>query len=315
MEIEPNNKLREWQVKERWGIDQITLAEYVYKDGLRAYDINGRQIRFFDLYVAAELELIDGLRNGKKIDINDALEHQLEIHAPIIAQFISDDIIDFEREYNLYPAQQTSAQLTEEQTQTFIKSLSMAYISETEISIKSGDKKVRKRDKGKLGFNKEGKAKIWNAFIKVFKSKNHYFNLNETDATSKDSARKYLAEINNKLITFLNKEYRVKISDGFKLYEKVQSEGPGIYQFKFAIDEYIYADKEEFNKLSDEELLSKFKALAIKFKKANNSAGKDADPRTNKIQDKLLTAVKVVRDRKLLDEIDIRIIINPNQQE
>lgn len=108
MELEPNTKLREWQVKERWEIDQIKLAEYVYKDGLRAYDIHGRQIRFFDLQVAAQLEVMAALRDGKILDLNNALENQLVIFAPIIAQFISDDIIDFEREYDLYKTPHTS---------------------------------------------------------------------------------------------------------------------------------------------------------------------------------------------------------------
>lgn len=108
MELEPNTKLREWQVKERWGIDQNKLAEYVYKDNLRAYDINGRQIRFLDLYVAAQMEILATLKDGKKLDLDDALENQLIIFAPLIAQFISDDIIDFEREYNLYNIPQTT---------------------------------------------------------------------------------------------------------------------------------------------------------------------------------------------------------------
>jgi len=292
-----------------------------FRAGLRCYDDEDERIYTFDL--GKRLSFDDIFKPPSETEIK-ILEETLKIsrfkYLEIIAYLNDKCSIDFISLVNNSTTSKTKVdaepapeQLTQEQGQTFIKSLSMAYISDTEISIKSGDKRARKRDKEKLGFCKAGKAKIWNAFIKVFKSENYYFNLNETDAMSKDSARQYLKEINNKLITFLNKEYKVKFPDGFKLYEKVESEGPGIYQFKFAIDEYIYADIEEFKKLSDEDLLSQIKILSIKFKKANNSGGEDANQRTNTIQDKLLTAVTIAKDRKLLDESAIKRLIYTNQ--
>lgn len=110
-ELEPNTKIREWQVKERWGIDQIKLAEYVFEKGLRAADINGRWIRLDEFLIDISLAEFRALREGKEFDADDEFDRQLERWAPRIAQFISDDIINFERDNNLIPAQTPAAEI------------------------------------------------------------------------------------------------------------------------------------------------------------------------------------------------------------
>lgn len=308
--LEPKTILREWQVKERWDIDQIKLAEFVYKDRLRALDINGKPLSIFDFDVAVEVQCMMALRRGEKPDPDNEFKLQLEIFAPLISQFSSDDIIDFERKNNLIHGQQTTEKLDELQAKAFIESLSMSYISDTEIGIKRGDKRMDKVDKITLGFKtKESRAKIWNAFINAFKTKDHYFNLKTTDAPSKDAARKYLEEINNKLIVFLFKRYKIELPDKFKLYEKVTTE-TGSYKFKFNISEYKDADILDLNKLSDEDLLSKINGLAAKYSEIKKSGTKGATKFENQIMDRLHYACQIALQRDLIDNDDVNIILS-----
>ena len=113
MKLEPNTKLREWQVKERWGIDKFKLAEYVWEEGLPAFDKYGRRIPTVEMVV--QLNTIE-LRNEP--------QKQKEFIADQITYFISDDVLNFEYDHGIKPTpakESTPAPQTEPQAENYFK--------------------------------------------------------------------------------------------------------------------------------------------------------------------------------------------------
>jgi len=92
MEIEPNTKLREWQVKERWGIDKLKLAEYVWEKGLPAFDQYGRRIPTVEMVVVLNSP-----------DMRNDPEKQKDFFSDQITYFISDDVLNFEYDHGIKP--------------------------------------------------------------------------------------------------------------------------------------------------------------------------------------------------------------------
>lgn len=88
--IEPDTKVHAYQVKKRWGIDKIKLAEYVWEDGLHAYDEYGRRIPTVEMLV-----------DLKSPDMRNDPEKQKAFIADQIKFFISDDILNFEYDHDL----------------------------------------------------------------------------------------------------------------------------------------------------------------------------------------------------------------------
>lgn len=88
--IEFGTKLHAYDVKKRWGIDKIKLADYVLQDGLRAFDEYGRQI--------PTVEMI-AILNSRELWNNPEL--QKEFIADQIKFFITDDVLNFEYDNDL----------------------------------------------------------------------------------------------------------------------------------------------------------------------------------------------------------------------
>ena len=157
-----------------------------------------------------------------------------------------------------------------------IESLSMTYISDNEIKIRYSNA-TKIYDKKQLGFKKQGNSKIWNEFVKALESKDHFYYVGKSKTASYELAQKNLKDINEKLISFFNKEYPFKLPNNFKLYENVKSEKPGTYKFKFAINNPSDINN-KYDNLSKDDLISKIEKLSEQFSEyEKNGNDKEAD--------------------------------------
>jgi hypothetical protein len=196
--------------------------------------------------------------------------------------FKAEDINHYEAENNIHhitpkdsdtPSPAAKAQPAET---IDIESLSMTYISDNEIKIRHS-KATKIYDKKQLGFKKQGNSKIWNEFVKALESKDHFYYVGKSKTASYELAQKNLKDINEKLISFFNKEYPFKLPNNFKLYENVKSEKPGTYKFKFAINNPSDINN-KYDNLSKDDLISKIEKLSEQFSEyEKNGNDKEAD--------------------------------------
>lgn len=121
---------------------------------------------------------------------------------------------------------------------TFIRSLRIYYVTDQEIKIGTGgNPKVYTRKA--LGFEKASNA--WRELLEILKSSHHLYYTGKAHGacrqrkTTYDARQKTLRLINDKILSFLNNTYPIRLSKEFKIYEHPVSERPGTYKFKFII--------------------------------------------------------------------------------
>lgn len=189
--------------------------------------------------------------------------------------------------------------------ENFIRSLQVAFVSDTEIRIKGGNKNAKKYDKKELGFIKEN-SKIWNEFINILKSNDHYYHVGKARGAKRERKKSYdvgqkiLVEINKKIVPFLNKTYQMQLPQKYKVYELIpeRKEAPGTYRFKFQIKNNSDSDIKGFEELSREELLSQIEALSEKYKLLSKKGDEETENQIYKIKDQLTAAVEIACNNK-----------------
>ena len=201
---------------------------------------------------------------------------------------------------------------------SFIRSLQVSYVSDTEIRIKGGDKNAKIYEKKELGFIKD-KSKTWVAFIQILTSQDHFYRVGKARGAKKkrkesyDVGQKILLEISKKMVFFFNKIYQLQLPEKVKVYELVpdKKEAPGTYRFKFQIEKHNDADIEGFNKLSKEELLEKIEKLSERKLKLSNKGDEEKEAQTEKITNQLYSAVGIALKKEWLQENRARGYLKP----
>jgi hypothetical protein len=184
--------------------------------------------------------------------------------------------------------------------ENFIRSLQVAFVNDTEIRIKGGNKNAKKYDKKELGFIKEN-SKIWDEFINILKSNDHYYHVGKARGAkmvrkkSYNVAQKVLVEINKRLVSFFNETFQLQLPKNYKTYELIpyKNDAPGKYRFKFKIKNNSDADIKGFEKLSKDELLSQIETLSGEYRKLSKEGNEEAEKKILKIKDQLNDAVVI----------------------
>lgn len=165
--------------------------------------------------------------------------------------------------------------------ETFIRSLQISYLDNTEVKIQYKGKRMNYTCES-IGF-RDSKTKGWKTFLEILESTDHVYRLSPAYSINKETQQKVriknydkrlqlLKAINEKFISFLTRQpYEVNFPPNFKLYERQPAQGKGAYSFKFQIP----SDKPSYN--TKDETLRRLKILI------QNAASNEAINHTVKI--------------------------------
>ena len=167
---------------------------------------------------------------------------------------------------------------------TFIRSLQVSYLDNTEIKIQYKGKWMNYTCQS-IGF-RDSKTKAWETFLKILKDENNVYRLGPAHSFNKELKQKARANeydrrlklfqlINKKLISFLTqqyKQYNVSFPPGFKLYEPQPDKGPGVYSFIFTIPSHKPSYKTKDQALRRLETLIEKEASTEKIQQATETA-------------------------------------------
>jgi hypothetical protein len=206
--------------------------------------------------------------------------------------------------------------------ETFIRSMQISFVSNTEIKIKSGNKKSRVFNQKELGFQKNN-SNIWNALIEILKTSDHFYRVGKARGTGKirktsyDVNQKILAGINKKIITFLNKQYDAQLPDNFKVYELVPEgqEAPGIYKLKFQICNLDSLKENDYKDYSKEKLLSEIKKLSSESAKLSSKGDEVSGQKENEKRSQLNSAITIACEKNWLTQNQARTYLHTKQEE
>jgi len=212
-------------------------------------------------------------------------------------------------------ATQTSAQ---DHYDSFIRSLKVCYVSDTEISIKGGGKNAKIYEKKELGFKKNN-SKTWVAFIQILTSQDHFYRVGKARGAKKERKQSYdvgqktLFEISRKMVSFFNKTYQIQLLEKYKVYELVprKQEKPGTYRFKFQITKDGNADREGLEELSRGQLLSKIETLSEQCKMLCYRGDEEGEAKVKKIQNQLDSAIIIASKKGWLEKNRAGGYLNP----
>jgi len=215
-------------------------------------------------------------------------------------------------------ATQTSAQDHDHDHDSFIRSLKVSYVSDTEISIKAGGKNAKTYEKKELGFKKNN-SKTWVAFIQILTSQDHFYRVGEARGAKKERKQSYdvgqktLFEISRKMVSFFNKTYQIQLLEKYKVYELVprKQEKPGTYRFKFQITQDGNADREGLEELSRGQLLSKIETLSEQCKMLCYRGDEEGEAKVEKIKNQLDSAIIIASKKGWLGENRAGGYLNP----
>jgi hypothetical protein len=144
---------------------------------------------------------------------------------------------------------------TEKDSESFICSLQLSFVSDTEIRIKAGDKKSKTYSYKDLGFDRED-TKEWLTLIKILKSEDNLHYIGKAHGTGStaveiggkvskvankvrrkeyDAAHKILRSISKKFVSLLNETHKLQLPDKFHIFELIKNDCPGTYGPKLSL--------------------------------------------------------------------------------
>jgi hypothetical protein len=276
--FEPGTKLHAHEVKKHWGIDKLKLAEYVWEKGLPAFDQYERRIPTVEMVVVLN-----------SFDLKNDLEKQKEFIADQITYFISDDVLNFEYDHGIKPAQAAPVKentpapqtnlLSKAEAEAFIRSMAISYLSDTEVIIKAKNKEVT-ASREDMGF--KASSKPWAMFIKILQDKNHEYHVGIYDNNKNpENLRAYNREIKlfpnfgKKFVAYINNQFSVTLPniDVFKNMKGI--EHAGTYKPEFQ----IYKHKElrqqkDIKSLSQKNTIEILHDLSKQLKREKNETEK-----------------------------------------
>jgi hypothetical protein len=159
----------------------------------------------------------------------------------------------------------------------FIRSLSISYVSDTEISIKVGNKKAENYTCGDMGFKSSENG--WKLLMEVLHDRYHLF---DAGTYSKDKIpeknkrynqrQKWITQFTKKFITFINREHGTQIPDKTKLFENQKNKNrDGLYKPIFQVASNDAINSTDVKKMSKQAVLKKIETLASDRKGEKNA--------------------------------------------
>ena len=193
--------------------------------------------------------------------------------------------------------------------EAFIRSLSVAYLSDTEVSIKVGTKKSKTYSHEDLGYKREN-TKEWLALIQILKSKDHLFHVGVAHGKggqrnkTYDAKRKTLREISKKFVQFLNKVYNQPLPVNFQIFERIKSDRSGTYGPKFTIPAFS-ADHADYSSYSQYDLMAEIEKLKEEMIPLMHRGDKGSEDRLQPMKEQMEAAVMVAVNKKWLGPIHL----------
>ncbi len=125
----------------------------------------------------------------------------------------------------------TTPQRKDSSIDDIISNITIRYEADDSITIQQKGKPQEVVDLTALKFQSGSKKLTWNNFLAVLQSPpNHYWECLE------DRDKKQIKTISNRLIEWMTNNLKIKFSPQYRLYDRVKTEKPGTYSFKFKID-------------------------------------------------------------------------------
>lgn len=149
--------------------------------------------------------------------------------------------------------------LTEDSLESFVRSLTISFENDAEVNIQLPGKSKIPVTAQTIGF-KNSKGITWKEFLKALQTSSNYYRLNKSQ---RDSSKKRLDQISNKLSKYLSRKYDKTLPQGFKMYERVMEAESSVYRFKFKNN---FSDT--FN--DNDSMLEKFSMVAKEYQKNPN---------------------------------------------
>ena len=161
--------------------------------------------------------------------------------------------------------------------EAFMRSLSIAYLSDTEVSIKVGNREPEKYTSREMGFEK--KPKLWQPFIKLLQTTDHKYHVG-TYSRDKDPVKnqnynklvKQLSNFSKLFLSFLNDKFSVSLPMGFNVYQNMKGhEKAGTYKLKFHIvDRHEATQSTDIKMMTETEITNKIRSLSEQLQKKGN---------------------------------------------
>ena len=153
---------------------------------------------------------------------------------------------------------------TGQDTETFIRSLTISYDEEKrKIKIREHGKKAKMHRSDRFKFTK----KTWETFLSIIQESNT-FCVGPAGESKSDTRKEYdrkqaiIKNINKILIKFFCEEFPLQIPESFRLYERDQAKGSGVYKFIFQTERDIATNnlfRSRYDKIPKNELLKYLK--------------------------------------------------------
>jgi hypothetical protein len=199
--------------------------------------------------------------------------------------------------------------------EAFMRSLSIAYLSDTEVSIKVGNREPEKCTSREMGFEK--KPKLWQPFIKLLQTTDHKYHVG-TYSRDKDPVKnqnynklvKQLSNFSKLFLSFLNHKFSVSLPMGFNVYQNMKGhEKAGTYKLKFHIvDRHEATQGTDIKMMTETEIMNKIILLSEQLQKKNNL---DKDQLLQEIGHYATHATKM----RWITEEQLRNMITPSDQD
>jgi hypothetical protein len=265
----------------RWNINQCDLVDIV----------NGGKLQSFLGDDFSVLYIVDGGSYIETPDGNTSILRQKPLTVEEVTKlvFLISDVEKFERENGICPHSTIKTEgggkeptISKKDQESFIRSLQVSYVSNTEISIRGGGKDAKVYTCGKMGFKED--SKTWQLFMKVLHSPDHKYRVGIYSA-NKDPIQnrnynklvKQLSNFSKKFISFLNDEYSASLPESFNVFENRKGyDRSGTYQPIFQIvDKPDTIQSSDIKNMSEKETIKKLEALSEQRKHEKDVSERD----------------------------------------
>ena len=165
-------------------------------------------------------------------------------------------------------------------TEGFIRSLAISYLSDDEVIIKIDRQKPKSFTRKEMGF--ENSKKTWPLFIKVltkgdFNVGIYDKNKNAVNQQNYNRLVKFPANFSKKFIAFLNKAFSLSLDSGVNIFQNMKGiDRAGTYKPKFQILKNMgHNQQQDINSLSKKETLEMIEKLSQERNKTKDDGKKE----------------------------------------
>jgi len=246
-----------------------------------------------------------------------ALEKAIKKKEPtkkITGDEIASDTQDIPPPNTTLPTEEKSNILDPE---SFIRSLQVSYLSDTEVNIKVDKQRSKKYHHKALGFKREN-TKGWRAFIQILKSADHLYHVGQAHGKGYERNKQYdanqnrLREISKKIVSFLKEAYKQQLPDNLQIFDLKKNDRPGTYEPKFIISKFG-TDDVYYNSYSKAELIEEIEKLSELKGELEDRGDEDSESRICQITEKLNSAIAIATEKKYLDRHRAESYLNPTK--